>query len=348
MADHLTGRPCAPVSPAQTWPAAHARACGTADGGTTVGLSPGSPESPCPAGPAGLARRAILADDDLVSRIVRLHRDRAKPQVHVFTESGYALTVPAGFRDPRLRVGRDIDEDDIVALRAAGRTHDASVSERRAARAIRDATTPAADTVVAAIERDHRGRVWLRLENGTSLRTGGGDEVFMPPGTFLSAARVTELRGTAERLRIGEMIDRLTQARPRTEREVRERLARRGIEGPALDAAIDRRRGYGVIPDEEFARRFLTRAAARGKSARAATPALRRLVEDPEAISRALDVLDAEAGLAAAARIAGRGLDLADADDRRRFVGRMSRRGWSYCQVRPFFLAADGPDPEDA
>ena len=282
-----------------------------------------------------------------MAKIVRLHRDRAKPLVHVFTETGYALSVPAGFRDPRLHLGRELDEEDIPALRNAARAYETARTERRIARAVRNSTAPAVDTVVESIERDHRGRVYLRLADETSVRVAAGDEVLLPPGTSLSAQRVGEMRAVGDRLRVGEMIDRLTNVRPRTEREVRERLARRGVEGPALDAAIERRRGYGILPDQEIARRFLERAAHKGKSARATTPALRRLVSDSEAIERATEGLDPEAGLEQAAAIAGRGLDLSDEADRRRFVGRMGRRGWSYGQTRPYLLRSAGEDPAE-
>lgn len=282
-----------------------------------------------------------------MAKIVRLHRDRAKPLVHVFTETGYALSIPAGFRDPRLHLGRELDEEDIPILRQAGRDYENVRTERRIARAVRNATAPALDTVVESIERDHRGRIYLRLADETSVRVAAGDEVLLPPGTALSAGRVAEMRTTSDRLRVGEMIDRLTNVRARSEREVRERLGRRGVEGPALDAAIERRQGYGILPDQEIARRFLERAARKGKSARAVSPALRRLVSDVEAIERAAEGLDPEAGLEGAAALAARGLDLSAEADRRRFVGRMGRRGWSYGQIRPYLLRSGGADPAE-
>lgn len=283
-----------------------------------------------------------------MAEIVRLHRDRAKPLVHVFTEAGYALSVPAGFRDRRLRVGADLPDEALDELRVRARTWDEERRTARRARAQANASAPAIDTTVESWSRDQKGRTYLRLADGTSVRIAAGDEVLTPAGTELSASRVATMRAGAEILRVGELIDNLVAARARTEREVRDRLGRRGIEGPALDAAIERRRGYGVLSDEEFARRFLERAARQGKSARAAAPALRRLVADPDAIATAEDELDPGEGLEAAAAKAARGLDLADPDDARRFIGRMARRGWSYGQCRPYLLAAraDEDPPE--
>ena len=284
--------------------------------------------------------------------ITRLHEDKAKRLVHVFSESGYELTVPMGFRDPRLKVGRELDDEAFDALRTAARDYEKGRSARRADRRERNAASRPNAGVITALAHDaRRGKAHIDLEGQYALTVTLGQlvETGLAVGKELDAAAVTSLREGYNVQRVASIIDRLTGYRPRTAAEIRKRLAQKGIEGPLIDAAITARSGeaYGVLSDLDFARWFAEhRGAPRGKGFRALVPELRRLGVADEAIATAEAEYDSAPALEVALARASRGLDLANPKMRTRFVARLARAGFGYGDARDYLDRLDASDEE--
>jgi regulatory protein len=136
----------------------------------------------------------------------------------------------------------------------------------------------------------------LRLDLLAISRLAVGDE--------LSRPRIKELEAEDQRLSAIEAALRLLSLGPRSEREVRDRLKRRGLRGEAIDAAVQRVRELGYIDDAAFARFFVeSRQAATPKSRRALAFELGRKGVARELVSESVSELsDVEAAYAAAQR----------------------------------------------
>lgn len=275
-------------------------------------------------------------------RITRLHEDKAKRLVHVFSDAGYEFSVTPGFRDKRLRVGARLTPDELVELRDASRNWAAERPARRAARrtARRERTSGGGEITALTAGRDGAIAVEIDGRHGLTLADASGLRV----GQRLSSEEMAGLYDREDEARIGARIDRLTRFRPRSATEVRERMKRLGIEGPALERAIERRlkANLGILADDEFARWWAEhRGARKGRSVRSLAPELRRKVVDGDAAIRAAgEVSDDAEALEIAAEKARRGLDLTDERHRRRFVGRLARRGFGYGDAKRFFPGA--------
>ena len=151
----------------------------------------------------------------------------------------------------------------------------------------------------------------------------------------------------AKALRAHDEIARATNAalvflgyRARSEREVRDRLARKGYPPETVAAVIERLTGWGYVDDADFAR-FWTENRVQHK------PRGRRLLEQelrhkgvaPEVVRDTLDEaeLDDEATALALAQDRlrrGAGSDLDQEAQRRRLAGFLARRGYDYDVVR--------------
>jgi len=272
-------------------------------------------------------------------RIARLHEDKAKRLVHVFSDAGYEFSIAPGFRDKRLRVGARLTPDELVEIRDGARTWAAERPARRAARAgaRRERTSGGGEITALTAGHDGATRVEIDGRHGLTLADASGLRV----GQRLSADEMAGLYDREDEARIGARIDRLTRFRPRSVVEVRERMKRLGIEGSALERAIERRlrANLGILDDDAFARWWAEhRGARKGRSVRSLAPELRRKVVDGDAaMNAAREVSDDAEALEIAVEKARRGLDLADERDRRRFVGRLARRGFGYGEAKRFF-----------
>ena len=174
-----------------------------------------------------------------------------------------------------------------------------------------------------------------------------------------------------ERLEVGDALDdervrmllaadqasRATEAalvflgyRPRSEKEVRDRLRRGGFEQEAIDHAISRLHEWRYLDDADFARRWVeNRAAHRPRGRRLLQQELRHKGIDTETAREAIDdaALD-ETG--AAEELARRRLPAYTGDDpaamRRRLGAYLARRGYGYDVIRAALDRALG-EPED-
>ena len=125
---------------------------------------------------------------------------------------------------------------------------------------------------------------------------------------------------------------RLLSHRPRSEREMRTRLAMRGVAPEVVEEEIERLRRAGLLDDEKFARAWVEdrkRVAPRGR--RMLRYELLGRGIDVEAVDLATDGIDDRATALALARSRARGSALADYETFLAKVGGfLRRRGFDY------------------
>lgn len=129
---------------------------------------------------------------------------------------------------------------------------------------------------------------------------------------------------------------RLLSYRPRSEVELRQRLARRGAPANLVDGAISRLRELGLVDDTAFARTWVEgRSRLSPRSRRLLRRELQAKGIDGEAAREALGPLDDEdAALRAAERRAAAMRELPYPEFRRRLGDFLRRRGFDAATVR--------------
>jgi regulatory protein len=127
---------------------------------------------------------------------------------------------------------------------------------------------------------------------------------------------------------------RLLASRPRSEKELGDRLAQAGFEPAIVEAALDRLRSLGLVNDEDFALQWIEERASRKKlSSRAVVHELRAKGVPPNVAVAALARagVDEEAqALELAARYARRFSSKPPAEQFTRIHQALTRRGYSY------------------
>lgn len=125
---------------------------------------------------------------------------------------------------------------------------------------------------------------------------------------------------------------RLLSNRPRSEKEMRTRLAMRGFEPVVIDDEIERLRRAGLLDDQKFARAWV-------EDRKRVSPRGRRMLRyellgrgiDVESVDRATDGIDDRETALALARSRARGSAMADRDTFIAKVGGfLRRRGFDY------------------
>jgi SOS response regulatory protein OraA/RecX len=267
--------------------------------------------------------------------ILRIDPSKFRPGERVvITVHGAEIVLPKGFRARDLRPKGLLSDERLAELREEIATFRAEAPARRAARATERAAARPTQGTITALEPLRGGRICIRLD-GDPFVTLPAERVAREglwTGDVIDAARAATLVTAVEEESALRRIDAAIAYGPRTAEELRRRLARKGIEAtPAVEAAIERRRGSGVMEPDEFAVRFATtRGEAKGKHVRQLRGELLRRGVDDESIAAAEAGFDAAAAIAVAVPKALRGLDLAEERDRRRFTTRLIGRGFSY------------------
>uniref|UniRef100_A0A831WXI3 Regulatory protein RecX n=1 Tax=Thermorudis peleae TaxID=1382356 RepID=A0A831WXI3_9BACT len=157
-------------------------------------------------------------------------------------------------------------------------------------------------------------------------------------GRSLSVDEVVALRAADEVERAVQAGLRLLAVRPRSERETRDRLKRKGFGEPAIEAAIERLRGWRYLDDAEFARLWVEHRQVTG-------PRGRRLLEfelrskgiDPETVLETVEAADLDeeaAARAVASKHLSRLAGLDPVTRRRRLTGALQRRGFDWDVIR--------------
>jgi regulatory protein len=168
----------------------------------------------------------------------------------------------------------------------------------------------------------------LRLDVIAPARIAAGDK--------LTPERCQELQAEDQRLGAIEAALRLLAVGPRSERDLRDRLRRKGFGREAVDHAITRMRDLGYLDDAAFARSFVeARQASTPRSRRALAFELDRRGIDRELVATAVaELSDEDAAYDAAQRRlrALRGLD--QVAFTRRLGTFLASRGFSYGVAR--------------
>ncbi|MCC6703742.1 MAG: RecX family transcriptional regulator [Thermomicrobiales bacterium] len=160
------------------------------------------------------------------------------------------------------------------------------------------------------------------------------------------------------RLRAGDLVSkaiesalRLLGVRPRSERELRDRLKRKEFDPETIDLALERVRGWGYLDDAEFARRWVeNRLQHRPRGERLIKQELRVKGVDAATIDDVIEEssIDEHAAAMAVAEKAARRLQGLEPEvARRRLIGQLARRGFPYAVISPVVKQVLGEGEED-
>jgi regulatory protein len=217
-----------------------------------------------------------------------------------------------------------------------------SARRRRSAepRPARDAPTSGTITRIVAQEHNpNRVSVFLDGEFAFGIGLDAAASARLAPGESLSVERVNELKVVDEIGRATEAALRLLASRPRSVREISDRLRRKGFEQVTIDRAIEKLEGWNYINDAEFARYWVeNRAAHKPRGRRLLEQELRTKGVDREVVKEAIAEVEVDEERAA--------LELARAklpsyrhDDpriaQRKLIGFLQRRGFGYDVIKP-------------
>ena len=192
---------------------------------------------------------------------------------------------------------------------------------------------------VTAIEKQRRkNRLNLFLDGrfALGLSTDVAAQVSLRVGDEVDGDRLRALRDAEARADAMSAALRLLSYRPRSETELRQRLARRGAPPALIDSTIQRLRELGLVDDAAFARSWVEsreRASPRGQ--RLLRQELRAKGVNSDASRELVEgVNDAEAALRASARRAASLSGLPQEEFRRRLGDFLRRRGFDYETIR--------------
>ncbi|GIV97987.1 MAG: regulatory protein RecX [Herpetosiphonaceae bacterium] len=123
---------------------------------------------------------------------------------------------------------------------------------------------------------------------GVSLRTVQAAGLYK--GKRIDEAEFAALQELEQADKAYEAALRFLEARPRSEREVRARLQRRGFPDDHIEAALERLRSLGLVDDSAFARFWVeNRQAHRPRGVQALRQELRQKGVDDELIAETLE-----------------------------------------------------------
>jgi regulatory protein len=194
---------------------------------------------------------------------------------------------------------------------------------------------PGAITAITAQRRDSQ-RVNLIIDGefalGISLDTLVHEGLFV--GQHLDAPQIDRLLAADAYDQAKRAAIRLLEIRPRSERELRERLRQRGFDGSSIDAVCQRLNETGLINDQAFANYLVEqrqRNAQRG--GQAIRNDLRKHGIDSDTIhqladTHQLDANDQDGALQHARKLAPRMRTLDRTTFMRRLGGTLQRRGF--------------------
>jgi regulatory protein len=127
--------------------------------------------------------------------------------------------------------------------------------------------------------------------------------------------------------------------RPRSEREVRNRLRKRDFSQQAIDEAIERMRGWNYLNDQAFAEWWVeNRESHRPRGKRLLAGELREKGVAPDVVSDVIEeaeVDESSAALEMARKRLGSLSDLDQATQKRRLAAFLGRRGYGWDVVGP-------------
>ena len=169
-------------------------------------------------------------------------------------------------------------------------------------------------------------------------------------GDMLDGERVSSLLAAEQASRATEAALVFLGYRPRSEKEVRDRLRRGGFEPDAIEHAIARLHEWRYLDDADFARRWIeNRTTHRPRGRRLLQQELRHKGIDSEIARDAIDEVELDE-TGAAETLARRRLPAYAGDEpaaiRRRLGAYLARRGYGYDVIRVALDRALGEEDE--
>jgi regulatory protein len=204
----------------------------------------------------------------------------------------------------------------------------------------RDAPSSGKVTRIVAQEHNpNRVSVYLDGEFAFGIGLEAAASARLDTGQSLSSERVNELKVADEIGRATEAALRLLASRPRSVREISDRLRRKGFEQVTIERAIERLEGWNYVDDAEFARYWVeNRTMHKPRGRRLLEQELRTKGVDREVVKEAIAEADVDEE-SAALELARAKLPSYRHDDpqaaRRKLVGFLQRRGYSYDVIKP-------------
>lgn len=191
---------------------------------------------------------------------------------------------------------------------------------------------------VTAIKRRPRGRVTVTTSDGETLTVHAEalDRTELRKDDLLDETARARIEREEQRCMAHEAALRLLSHRPRSERELGQRLRLRGIAPDVAEEEVERLRGAGLVDDEAFAQSWVGErqlSAPRGQRL-LRYELLGKGVQAEVADEAVLSVDDRTAALAVAR---GRAHRLADLEFRafsQRLGGFLRRRGFAYDDIQ--------------
>jgi regulatory protein len=187
--------------------------------------------------------------------------------------------------------------------------------------------------VVTALHTQKRNkkRVNVFIDDEYAFSLSLDDAARLRKGQQLSDAEIAQLRHEGEIGQAVELAANFLSFRPRSAREVRDHLARKGISETSVNAALDRLGQIGYLNDQAFAEVWVRdRVASKALSPRALRYELRQKGVADEIISDLLAEQDAEATAYQAALTQARKLRRYDRQTaQQKLMGYLLRRGFS-------------------
>lgn len=186
-------------------------------------------------------------------------------------------------------------------------------------------------------------RVNVYLDERFALGLPAVEAAKLRVGQYLSDADVARLRAVDAEQQAYDRAVRLLGYRPRSQVEIRQRLAAAEVEPAMIEAVVQRLADEGYLNDEDFARFWVeNRERFRPRSPQALRQELRRKGVADDAISAAVADLDPVASACEAGRPRARRLAaLPDRDPvtfRRQLAEFLLRRGFDHDAVRAAVL----------
>ena len=158
-------------------------------------------------------------------------------------------------------------------------------------------------------------------------------------GVELTESDIQELLALDEIERAVTAAITFVSYRPRSEREVRDRLRRREFSQPAVDEAVERMRGWNYLDDQAFAEWWVeNRAEHRPRGKRLLAGELRNKGVPSEVVSEVLEeaeIDEPDAALELARKRLGSLSSLDRQTQERRLSAYLARRGYSWDVVGP-------------
>ncbi len=186
-----------------------------------------------------------------------------------------------------------------------------------------------------------RGWVAVDLDDGSSvrLRRDVFDEECYETGKDVPSERLSDAVSKSETRHAKSVAYRFLSERPRTVKEMTDRLSKEDLGARSIEAVIADLTRSGFLDDEQFSRLWAeSRANNRPRGRRAVSSELRKLGVSRETIESVLDSCypdDADLVRQVAVRRAESLRRLDRATFRRRLAGYLARRGFDYAVVSP-------------